>query len=180
MDVNSDIALLAAMQQNGVEPKVSIFATGFGDNLPGSNVWQTVQGAYFVTSARPWNIPANAGVEAEQAAFRKYAHFTASQFPDYGQSEAYLGADLMIHGLESAGANPTPASTIKALRATTAYNADGILPVTLNYSVNFGYNTKTECLWLEKATKSGFDPVSASPSCAQVIPGSTALTPPKI
>jgi branched-chain amino acid transport system substrate-binding protein len=180
MDVNSNIALLAAMQQNGVDPKVTIFATGFEDSLPGSNVWSTAQGAYFVTAFRPWNIPATPGVTAQEAAFKKYAHFTGSQFPDYGQEEAYMGADLMIQGLEKAGANPTSASTIKALRATTSYSGDGILPVSLNYSTNFGYNTKTECLWLEKATKSGFDPVSAHQSCSQYIPGSSALTPPKI
>jgi branched-chain amino acid transport system substrate-binding protein len=180
MDVNSDIALLAAMQQNGVHPKASFFATGYGTSLPSSNVWQTVQGGIFETGSRPWNIPTSAGVQAFQSAMRKYAHFTASDFPDYGQTEAYLGADLMIKGLEGAGANPTSASTIKSLRSITAYNAGGILAVTLDYSTNFGYNTKTVCTWLQTAGKTGFTPVSASPSCAQVVPGSTSTTPPQI
>ena len=180
MDVNSDIALLEAMNQNGVHPKVNLFATGYSDSLAGSNVWPTVQGALFATSARPWNIPHNAGVTAQIAAFQKYGHFKASQFPDYGQVESWLGADLMIQGLLKAGANPTPAATIKSLRGITAYNANGILPVTLNYSINFGYNTKVECLWLEKAGAKGFTAVSATPSCATAIPGSTSTTPPKI
>jgi branched-chain amino acid transport system substrate-binding protein len=180
MDINSDIALLQAMNQNGVHPKATIFATGYDDSLPGSNVWSTVQGAYFATSARPWNITPNAGVTAQMAAFKKYAGFKAGDFPNYAQEESWLGADLMILGLQKAGANPTSASTIKALRSTTDYNANGLLAVTLNYSENFGYNTKTECLWLEKAGSTTFNAVSATPSCAQYVPGSTSLTPPKI
>jgi len=180
MDVNSDIALLQAMNQNGVHPKVSLFATGYSDSLASSNVWSTVQGGIFATSARPWNITPNAGVTAQMSAFKKYAGFKAGNFPNYAQNESWLGADLMILGLQKAGANPTSAATIKALRNTTDYNANGLLAVTLNYKVNFGYNTKTECLWLQKAEKSGFTAVSATPSCAPFIPGSTSLTPPKI
>ena len=180
MDVNSDIALLQAMNQNGVHPKVTVFATGYDDSLPGSNVWPTVQGAYFGTSARPWNITPNAGVTAQMAAFKKYAGFTTGDFPNYAQEESWLGADLMIEGLQKAGANPTSAATIKALRGITSYNADGLLAVNLDYSTNFGYNTKTECLWLEKAESKTFTAVSATPSCAPYIPGSTAKTAPKI
>jgi ABC-type branched-subunit amino acid transport system substrate-binding protein len=87
MDVNSNIALLQAMQQNGVHPTVTLFYTGYADSLPGSNVWSTVQGVHFVTAFRPWNIPPTPGVTAQEAAFKKYAHFTGSQFPDSGQHD---------------------------------------------------------------------------------------------
>jgi hypothetical protein len=114
------------------------------------------------------------------AAFKKYAGFKTGDFPDFGQNEAYLGADLMITGLEKAGANPTSASTIKALRSITAYNGGGILPVTLDYSTNFGYNTKQECVWNEIAGKTGFTAASATPDCAPYVAGSTALVAPKL
>jgi len=180
MDVNSDIALLAALKQNGVNPKVVSFATGYQDTLPSSNIWSTVQGVYFGASIRPWNIPMNAGTTAEKAALTKYGSFKANNFPDLGQNESYLGADLMILGLQKAGANPTSASVIKALRNTTDYNANGLLPVTLNYKINFGYNTHIGCEWYEKAETSGFVATSATPTCTPYIPGSTSLTPPKI
>ena len=32
----------------------------------------------------------------------KYAHFTKTQFPTFGQYEAWAGADLMIKGLQMA------------------------------------------------------------------------------
>jgi branched-chain amino acid transport system substrate-binding protein len=180
MDVNSNIALLSAMKQDGLTPKVTTFATGYQDSLPGSNVWSTVQGVYFGASIRPWNIPLNAGTTAEKAALTKYGKFTSSMFPDLGQNESYLGADLMILGLSKAGANPTPASVITALRNTTDYNANGLLPVTLNYKINFGYNTHVGCEWYEKAETKTFVAVSATPTCTTYIPGSTSLTPPKI
>ena len=180
MDINSAVALLQAMNQNGVHPKVSLFVTGYSDSLASSNVWSTLQGSYFGTAARPWNIPHNAGVTAQIAAFTKYAGFKPGNFPDYGQQESWLGADLMILGLQKAGAHPTPANVITALRSTTAYNANGILPVTLNYKINFGYNTKLGCGWTELAGPKGFTAVSATPSCSTYIPGSTATTAPKI
>jgi branched-chain amino acid transport system substrate-binding protein len=180
MDVNSNLALLAALKQNGVNPKVVHFATGYQSSLINSNVWSTAQGVYFATQFRPWNITPTPGITAQMAAFKKYAGFKSGDFPDFGQNEAYLGADLMITGLEKAGANPTPESTIKALRSITAYNAGGILPVTLDYSTNFGYNTKEECVWNEVAGKSGFTAASATPSCAPYVEGSTSLVAPKL
>jgi branched-chain amino acid transport system substrate-binding protein len=179
MDVNSNLALLAAMEQNGLHPKVVSFATGYQDSLPGSNVWSTAQGVYFGTALRPFNVPLNAGTSTMKATMMKYGGYTSKSFPDLGQYESYLGADLMIQGLEMAGANPTSASTITALRSSS-YNGDGILPVTLDYAKNFGYNTLQACAWYELAGKTGFTATSETPSCSTYIPGSTSLTAPSI
>jgi branched-chain amino acid transport system substrate-binding protein len=177
MTIDSGLALLTDLRQDGVDPKVVSFATGYDYTLIGSNVWDTAQGSYFSTEFRPWSAP-NAGTQAMKAAFDRYEHYAPSQFPSFSEYQSWLGADLMILGLSKAGADPTPASTITALRATTAYNGNGIPAVTLNYKVNFGYNTKTECLWTLQAQKAGFHLLSAAPTCAPFIPGSTSLTAP--
>jgi branched-chain amino acid transport system substrate-binding protein len=178
MDVNSNIALLTALKQNGVNPKVTVFATGYQDSLPASSSWSTLQGSYFSTAFRPWSLPATSGITAQKAAFKKYGHYTAKDFPAYNDNESYLGADLMILGLQKAGANPTSAGVIKALRSTTAYNGGGILPLTLNYSTNFGYNVKQSCGWLMKVQTKAFVAVSQQPGCYPFIPGSSGKTPP--
>ena len=178
MDVNSNIALLTALKQNGVDPKVTIFDTGYEDSLPGSSSWASVQGVLFGTSFRPWSLPDTPGTTAQKAAFKKYAGFSGSQFPAYNDNESWLGADLMILGLQKAGSNPTSAGVIKALRATTAYDGDGILPQSLNYAVNFGYNVKQECGWIMKAEAKEFVATSTAPACHPFIPGSSGLTPP--
>ena len=92
MDVNSDIALLAALNQNGVHPKVKLFATGYEDSLAGSQRRPTVQGALFATSASgPGNMPHNAGDRSDQAAFRKYGRFKGSPVPRLRPRESWLG-----------------------------------------------------------------------------------------
>jgi hypothetical protein len=112
-----------------------------------------------------------------QAALIKYAHFTKTQFPTFGQGEAWLGADLMIKGIQLAGPQPTPAKVIKALRGVKAYNGNGILPITINYSTIFGHDP-TGCFWLFKAVSKGFVPYSPIPFCGTDIPGtSTAKAP---
>ncbi len=69
-----------------------------------------------------------------KSALDKYAHFTSGEFPNFSQYESWLGADLMIKGIQLAGANPTHASVIKALRNLKSYNGNGLLPITINYS----------------------------------------------
>jgi branched-chain amino acid transport system substrate-binding protein len=178
MDVNSNIALLTSLKQNGVNPKITIFDTGYEDSLPGSSSWSGVQGVLFGTGFRPWALPNTPGTTAQKEQFKKYAGFTGSQFPAYNDNESWLGADLMILGLQKAGQNPTSAGVIKALRSTTAYDGEGVLPQSLNYSINFGYNVKQECTWLMKAETKEFVATTTAPSCHPYIPGSSALTPP--
>ena len=66
----------------------------------------------------PWPVPfslPNAGTEQMAAALTKYAHFTKSEFPSYGQDLSWLGCDLMIEGLQRAGQNPSRASVVKGV-----------------------------------------------------------------
>ena len=97
-------------------------------------------------------------------ALTKYAHFTKSEFPSYGQDLSWLGCDLMIQGLRRAGQNPSRASVVKALRGIKSYNGNGLLPITINYSTVFGHDL-LQCAWVMQAQKSGFVPVSAKPFC---------------
>ncbi len=133
LDNNSNYALATALKQAGIKLKAVLFPTGYEPGVIHSPAWATLQGDYFMSLFRPWSLP-NAGTEQMQAAMEKYAHFTSTQFPSFSQYEAWAGADLMIQGLEKAGASPTRASTITALRGITSYNADGLLPNTFDYS----------------------------------------------
>jgi branched-chain amino acid transport system substrate-binding protein len=172
----SNYALAQALQQAGVKVKVAVFPTGFEDDIIGSPVWSTVQGDYFVDIWHPFNFP-NAGTRTMQAALIKYAHWTKSDFPSFGQGEAWLGADLMIKGIQLAGSNPTPAKVIKSLRSVKAYNANGILPITINYSTIFGHDTPI-CFWLFKAAPKGFVPFSPNSVCGTDIPGTSTASAP--
>jgi len=174
MDNNSNFALATALKQAGVNLKATLFATGYEPDVINSPVWSTLQGDYFLSAFRPWSLP-NAGTQQMQAAMEKYAHFSKTQFATFGQTESWLGADLMIKGLQMAGANPTRAAVIKDLRSIKAYNGNGLLPITVNYSTIFGHDP-ANCAWVVKAAKSGFTPISSQPFCGHDIAGTSTLT----
>jgi branched-chain amino acid transport system substrate-binding protein len=174
LDDNSNFALSTALHQEGIKPKVVVFPTGFEPDAIGSPAWGDLQGGYFATTFRPFQLP-NAGTRQMQAALEKYAHFKPNQFPSFNQYESWLGADLMIKGLELAGNNPTHASVISALRHLTAYNGNGLLSETINYSTIFGHDLPKSCGWYMIAEKSGFVPSSSQPWCGTDLPGTTTV-----
>ena len=166
---SSDIALAQAIEQAGDKLKAAIFPDGYGPSLIHSPAWSSLQGFDFETQYRPNDLP-NAGTRQMQAALEKYAHFTRSDFPIFSQYESWLGADLMIKGLQLAGSNATSAGVIKALRSVKSYNGNGILPVEQNYATGFGKDPE-QCHWLMKVVKNGFTPLSPNPVCGTDIPG---------
>jgi ABC-type branched-subunit amino acid transport system substrate-binding protein len=175
MDANSNYALAQALQQAGVHLKATLYATGYQPSVINSPSWSTLQGSYFLSPFRPWPL-ANAGTEQMQAAMKKYANFSKSQFPDFGQYEAWAGADLMIKGLEMAGSNPSRAAVIKDLRGLKSYNANGLLPENINYSTIFGHDLPKTCAWVMQAEKTGFVAVSSQPYCGTDLPGTSTAS----
>ena len=175
MDANSNYALAQALRQAGVKLKATLYATGYQPDVIHSPAWSTLQGSYFLSPFRPWALP-NAGTQQMQAAMEKYANFTKSQFPTFGQYEAWAGADLMIKGLQMAGASPTQAAVIKDLRGLKSYNANGLLPESINYSTIFGHDPAKTCAWVMQAQKNGFTAVSPQPYCGTDLPGTSTAT----
>ncbi len=155
LDDNSNFALAEALKQSGVKPKVMVFPTGYEPSLVDSTAWTAVQGGYFDTTFRPFPLP-NAGTHQMQAALEKYEHFKPSEFPNFSQYESWLGADLMIKGLELAGKNPTRAGVIHALRNLKSYNGNGLLARRSTTRPIFGHDLPESCGWYMIAEKNGF------------------------
>jgi len=175
MDNNSNFALAQALQQAGVKIKAGLFATGYQPDVIHSAAWSALQGDYFYSLFRPWSLP-NAATKQMQAAMEKYDGYSKSDFPSFSEYEAWLGADLMIKGLQLAGPNPTRAGVIKALRGVKSYNANGLLPQSWNYTNDFGHDDAKSCSWMMQAGKNGFTPVSPNPFCGADIPGTSTAS----
>jgi ABC-type branched-subunit amino acid transport system substrate-binding protein len=175
MDNNSNFALATALKQAGVKVKAVVFPTGFLPAVVKSPAWQNLQGDYFDSEFRPAQLP-NAGTQQLVSALQKYEGRPPSQFPDFNIYESWLGADLMIKGLELAGANPTRANVIKDLRNLKSYNGNGLLPSTINYSTIFGHDLPKLCGWYMKAEEKGFVATSSQPVCGSDIPGTATAT----
>jgi hypothetical protein len=134
-----------------------------------------VQGDIFEVTFHPFYEP-NAGTKQMQSALEKYAGWKSSQFPTYSQDTAWLGAQLMIKGLEGAGNNPTRASTLKALHGITDWNGNGLLPYSINYATSFGKPAVANCVWLTRAGPKGFVPMGANPVCGTYLPGTATAS----
>lgn len=174
LDDNSNFALAQSFEQAGVDLKAVIFSTGFEPDVVHSPVWSSLQGDYFLLPFRPFAAP-DAGTRTMQAALERYAHFTGTQFPTFFQYEGWLGADLMIRGLQMAGPHPTHAAIIRDLRSVKAYNGDGLLPFSIDYSTIFGHDSP-DCVWVFRAERTGFDLLSPKAVCGNDIPGTSTLS----
>lgn len=172
MDNDSNFALATSLKQAGVKLKAVVFPTGYGPNVINTPVWQDLQGDYFATQYRPFSLP-NAATVQMVAALQKYQHFSKTDFPDFGQYESWLGADLMIKGIQKAGQNPSRSAVIKSLRSIKSYNGNGILPYSINYSTIFGHDLPQQCAWYMQARPNGFVATSAQPVCGTDLPGTS-------
>jgi branched-chain amino acid transport system substrate-binding protein len=170
LEASSDYALATAYRQAGIKLKAAVFPVGLQQSLIGSPAWQQVQGDYFMSLFHPFTIP-DAGTEQMRAALEKYTGYSKNNlFPAFGDYEGWLGADLMVKGIAASGSNPTRAGVIRALRGVKAYNGNGILPITINYSTVFGH-LSPQCVWIFKAEQPAFTLVQKNPICGQEIPG---------
>jgi len=82
----------------------------------------------------------------------------------------------MIQGLLLAGANPTQAAVINALRGVKSYTANGLLPNPIDYATIFGHDPAQTCAWVMQAEKSGFVAVSSKPTCGTDLPGTSTAS----
>lgn len=174
LDNDSNFALAEALEQAGVKPKVTLFATGYESDVIGSAEWPYLQGDYFLAPFRPFSLP-DAGTKQMQAAMKRFAHFTNSQFPTFAEYESWLGADLMIKGLQMAGADPTHAKVITALRSIKAYTGNGLLPFTINFTNDFGHDPP-DCAWIMQAQKKTFVAVAPTATCGKDLPGTSTIS----
>jgi branched-chain amino acid transport system substrate-binding protein len=170
MGNSQNFALATAFKQAGVKLKAVLFPTGYEAAVVHTPAWKSLQGMYFSASFRPTVLP-NAGTRQLVSALQKYQHRAPANFPTYVVDESWLGADLMIKGLQKAGSNPTRASVVKALRGVTSYNGNGLLPQSINFSTIFGHNLPLQCGWYLQAAKNGFVSLSSKPLCGTYIPG---------
>jgi branched-chain amino acid transport system substrate-binding protein len=112
-----------------------------------------------------------AATKTLQQALATYEHFTG--IPDNEYYYGWISADLLIKGLEVAGANPTHQSYISGLRNVTDYNAGGLIPVPIDFT-QFGKPPSEACTWYLQLTGTTFvpSPSSGKPVCGTLMPNS--------
>jgi branched-chain amino acid transport system substrate-binding protein len=174
LDENTNFAIISAAKQAGASLKVVDSATGYGQALLNDpTAVQSAQGVYFTPVGQP--VEANtSSTQNFTGALKTYAHY--SGIPDFGWYTGWLGADLMIYGLQGAGKNPTRASFMNYLHGVSAYNANGLInPANLTLAA-FGTALPELCGYLTKLQGTSFVTVNnGQPLCGTLIPNSNQL-----
>ena len=165
IDGVTSLAILNAAQQTGQKFKVAILATGYGQSLlEQPQALANAQNAYFGLEQVPVELHTPATL-AEQAAFKQYANFTG--VPGFDWAEGYESADLLIKGLEVAGANPTRASFISNLRQVTSYTAGGLLPSPTDFAT-YQQIPSQRCAYYDQLKGKQFVVATPKPVCGGI------------
>lgn len=177
MQPTANFALLEAMRQAGMNVKAYLM-----DIAPPAAIFQNAaaasaaQGTWVPSHWVPVGLQTSA-VKAFQAALLKYAHQTAA--PDENEYDGWAAADLLIKGLQVAGANPTRDSFEKGLRAVTDYNAGGLLVSPANMVTSFGTGAEgpgpysQNCYYYSQYQGTKWVP-DTQPICGALVPNSNA------
>jgi ABC-type branched-subunit amino acid transport system substrate-binding protein len=170
-DPNTNFALITALRQSGVNPKVGVFATGYGGDLQqaGPTAQQVAQNLSFLIPWEPVELNTSATGQFQSAA--KSAGVTGD--PTYAEYAGYTSIAMLVQGLQGAGSNPSQSSLINSLAHITSFNAAGLLGShPLNLTQRVGTLGPDNCYWFVKYSGSTFQPVSgATPLCGSVVQG---------
>jgi branched-chain amino acid transport system substrate-binding protein len=172
-DPNTAFALITALRQSDANPKVTVFATGYGGDLQqaGPAAQQTAQNLSFIS---PWE-PVELHTSATQQFQSDLKSAGVTTDPTYAEYAGYSSTALLVQGLQGAGSNPSQSSLIKALSGITNFNSAGLFGShTINLSQRVGSQGPDNCYWFAKYSGTTFQPVSgASPLCGTIVPGKT-------
>jgi branched-chain amino acid transport system substrate-binding protein len=172
LEPNASLLTIEALRQEGVDIKGAVLFTGYGGDLKeaGPGAVAAANGVYYALQFEPVEMH-TAATEQFQKDMESVGVTSAPTFAEY---MGYLSIDLLVEGLQKAGAHPSQASLIKTLNGIKSYNAAGLLG---SYSLNVGARTPVpsgvdNCLWFIKETGTTYQLVpGAEPECGTLISG---------
>lgn len=136
LDSNTNFAIVQQLQQNGVDMKANVLATGYSQDLLDQPLAKTITpNDVLQSSYKPIELGGKA-VKTFTGNLKKYAKITG--VPNYGVYTGYITCDLAIVGLKNAGKNPTRQSFVDGIRNTNdgMYGSAGLTckDIDLSYS----------------------------------------------
>jgi branched-chain amino acid transport system substrate-binding protein len=124
------LAVIAAMRQAGVAPKVSLLLSGYDPAILKSG--SSMEGISFVVPFAPFEL----GLPAHKTFADAMAKYTDNGRSGQFSMAGWLSADLMIAGIKGAGSCPTRDNVLSTIQGLRGYTADGLVP-----STDFGPET---------------------------------------
>jgi branched-chain amino acid transport system substrate-binding protein len=142
----TNFAILRTARENGLNFKVAMLATGYGQPLLDDPISKTLgTNILFGTGWEPVELktPATKQFQQDLKKFNGY-----SGVPDFGQYTGYIDCDLAIEGLKAAGTNLTRQGFIDATKGLKDWKSAGLGCQAVDLSKqNFGKAAPTSCAW---------------------------------
>jgi ABC-type branched-subunit amino acid transport system substrate-binding protein len=159
------LAVVQGLQQEGVETKGILAATGYGaDLLDNPTAVEAAQGVSFSIGYAPVSLGTEATDRLKTAV---QAQGVESGIPGYAMSSGWLNADLLLHGLELAGCDAGQQEFIDALDADNTFDASGLYGQPIDFTVA---DQPSLCQYFVTLQDEEFVPVEgASPVCGERI-----------
>ena len=149
LDSNTNFSIVQQLQQNGVDVKANVLATGYSQDLLDQPIAKTITpNDVMQSSYKPIELGGKA-IKTFTTNLKKYGDITG--VPNYGVYTGYITCDMAIKGLQNAGDSPTRQSFVDGLRKTDGgiYDSAGLTcnPINLSYE-HFGKISDLEsCLY---------------------------------
>jgi branched-chain amino acid transport system substrate-binding protein len=145
LDGNTNLAIAQGLQQNGVNMKAVLMASGYGQAMLDSPITKTLNSADMVSQVyKPAELASDPAVKKFRSDLKKYSGITG--VPDYGAYTGYIACDLAITGIKQAGKNPTQQGFIDGLHKLGTYNGANLTCAPVDISLtNYGKTPEKSC-----------------------------------
>jgi branched-chain amino acid transport system substrate-binding protein len=176
VNLNTDLALIQALHQQGVTLKATLLPLGYGGDLlsAGPAAQEAAQGLGFSISYQPVEMHTPA-TERFQATMSRYGG--VRQDPTYYEYVGYVAVDALLTGLRQAGNNPSRQQFINTMLGVRRYDAAGLVD---GHPFGFAMDQRgfpagaQTCQYATKFSGQTFQLVpGADPICGTLIPGKT-------
>jgi len=160
LDSNTNFAIVQQLQQNGVQTKANVLATGYSQDLLYQPIAKTITPNDLLQSSyKPIELGGSA-VKTFTGNLKKYGGITG--VPNYGVYTGYITCDMVVLGLKNAGDSPTRQSFVDGIRKTNGgmYNSAGLTckDIDLSYE-HFGKISSTPgCIYYIQVKNGKFVP----------------------
>jgi len=160
LDSNTNFAIVQQLQQNGVNTKANVLATGYSQALLDQPIAKTITSNDVLQSSyKPIELGGSA-IKTFTSNLKKYGGITG--VPNYGAYTGYITCDMAIYGLKNAGKDVTRQSFVDGIRKTNGgkYDSAGLTCKDLDLSYeHFGKISSTpSCIYYVQVKNGKFVP----------------------
>ncbi|ABW16359.1 conserved hypothetical protein [Parafrankia sp. EAN1pec] len=164
-DAENSYRIVAAARAAGAAIRVALVPPDGYDPRALHEWGSAIAGTYSYLPITPFEV----STPVYRGFFNAMAAYSAQLQPPNQTyaAEGWIAADMFLRGLAMAGGCPTRAEFISSLRSVQAYDAEGLLPASLNISTSVGEIIR--CLHFVQVAPDGthFTQVTPTPLCGR-------------